>query len=241
MPSAPHSVTFHYPQRSYRPAGAWLNHFIDTSDDTHKTRGNLGLKDEQIHSLELSYKYSISGFQVSPALYYRNRSNRIMEVAYEEGNDIIWQKENAGNSKSIGAELAVFWKPVHFFDGYLAGNLYRDEIDGRIAGYDATKSLVCGDIKTSFRFYLTPDTELQLDGFYISGQLTPQGRIKSHYTVNAGLSHYFINRKLCARLSIQNIFDTLEEVTIIDTDNLQMRQERNRDPRMLWLSLSYDL
>ncbi|MCD8178197.1 MAG: TonB-dependent receptor [Tannerellaceae bacterium] len=241
MPSAPHSVTFHYLQRSYRPAGAWLNHFIDPSDDTHKTRGNSGLKDEQIHSLELSYKYSISGFQVSPALYYRNRSNRIMEVAYEEGNDIIWQKENAGNSKSIGAELAVFWKPVHFFDGYLAGNLYRDEIDGRIAGYDATKSLVCGDIKTSFRFYLTPDTELQLDGFYISGQLTPQGRIKSHYTVNAGLSHYFINRKLCARLSIQNIFDTLEEATIIDTDNLQMRQERNRDPRMLWLSLSYDL
>lgn len=83
--------------------------------------------------------------------------------------------------------------------------------------------------------------DLQIDGFYVSGQLTPQGKIKSHHTVNAALSYYFIQHKLRANLSIQNIFDSLEEITLINAPDLQVRQERNRDPRMVWLSLSYSL
>ena len=71
--------------------------------------------------------------------------------------------------------------------------------------------------------------------------VTPQGKIKGRYSVNAGLSQYFLNRKLCANLSINNIFDSLEETTIIDAPNLEMTQKRNRDARVAWLTLTYSL
>lgn len=50
-----------------------------------------------------------------------------------------------------------------------------------------------------------------------------------------------MNRKLRANLSINNIFDGLEETTIIDTDKMQMEQIRNRDARVTWLTLTYSL
>ena len=44
-----------------------------------------------------------------------------------------------------------------------------------------------------------------------------------------------------ANLSINNIFDSLEETTIIDAPNLEMTQKRNRDARVAWLTLTYSL
>ena len=86
-----------------------------------------------------------------------------------------------------------------------------------------------------------PDHKFPVDGFYVSDQLTPQGKIKHHYSVNAGLSQYLLQRKLCVNLSINNIFDSLEEVTIIDSSAMQMTQKRNRDAQVAWLTLTYAL
>lgn len=232
------SLSLSYLQRVIRPYGADLNPFIQYGDPTHLTQGNPDLKDELIHSLELSYLVTTKHFRLSPALYYRNKSNRIMEVMNEES---VWQKTNIGHSQAVGFELSANWSPVRLLNIGFSGNVYRDEIDGRTVGYDEKKSMVCGDLKGSISINITSTTELQLDGFYISDQLTPQGKIKSHSTVNAGLSQYFMNRKLRANLSINNIFDGLEEKTIIDTDKLQMEQIRNRDARVTWLTLTYSL
>ena len=40
---------------------------------------------------------------------------------------------------------------------------------------------------------------------------------------------------------LSNIFDSLEETTIIDAPNLEMTQKRNRDARVAWLTLTYRL
>lgn len=164
-----------------------------------------------------------------------------MEVATQVDDQTIWQKQNVGNSQSIGIDVAANWQPVKWMTVGLAGDLYRDEIDGRTVGYDEKKSMWCGDVKANLNFRITPTTELQLDGFFISDQLTAQGKINSRYTVNAGISQYFLDRKLCANLSVNNLFDSLEETTIIDTPDLQMTQHRNRDACVAWLTLTYSL
>lgn len=65
-----------YVQRVIRPYGSYLNVFTDRSDATHVWKGNPDLKDEMIHSVELSYSYATSAFWFSPSLYYRNKKNR---------------------------------------------------------------------------------------------------------------------------------------------------------------------
>lgn len=230
-----------YMQRAIRPYGADLNPFVNTSDATHILQGNPDLKDEFIHTVELAYRFHTPHFRLNPGLYYRQKSNRIMETVYESGKQTIWKKENIGTARTIGFELAAEWNPIRLLSIGFAGDIYRDEIDARQIGYEAKKSLVCGDVKGNILLRLTPTTELQLDGFWVSDQLTPQGKIKSHSSVNAGVSQYFLNRKLRANLSINNLFDTLEETTVIDTPALQMEQVRNRDARVAWLTLTYAL
>lgn len=232
------SLSLSYLQRVIRPYGADLSPFINYSDPTHLSQGNPDLKDEFIHSLELSYLLVTNRFRLSPAVYYRNKSNRIMEVINEES---IWQKENIGHSQALGFELSGSWNPVRILNIGFSGNVYRDEIDGRTVGYKDKKSMVCSDLKGSVSISITPTTEFQLDGFFISDQLTPQGKIKSRSSVNAGLSQYFMQRKLRANLSINNIFDGLEETTLIETSQMNMKQVRNRDARVTWLTLTYSL
>lgn len=231
-----------YVQRVIRPYGSYLNVFTDRSDATHVWKGNPDLKDEMIHSVELSYSYATSAFRFSPSLYYRNKKNRIMDKVLDEGeNGTIWTKENIGHSQTFGFELSGTWQPIRMLSLGLSGDIYRDEIDGCTIGYDRKKSMVCGDIKGSVNISITPTTELQLDGFYISDQLTPQGKIKHRSSVNAGISQYFMHRKLRANLSINNIFNGLEETTIVDTKDLQMTQVRNRDAQVTWVTLTYNL
>ncbi len=230
-----------YQQRVIRPTGAYLCSFLDNSDATHIIQGNPDLKDEFIHQVELGYQLSVPRFRLTPAVYYRNRSNRIMEVASQVEEETVWRRVNMGHSRTVGADLSGSWNPARFLTIGFSGDLYRDEIDGRTVGYGERKSLLCWDVKGNVNLRLTPTTEVQIDGFYISDQLTPQGEIGSHYSVNAGLSQYLLDRKLRLNLSVNNIFDSLEEVTVIDTPDLRMTQRRNRDPRVAWLTLTYNI
>lgn len=230
-----------YQQRVIRPTGAYLCSALNSSDATHIIQGNPDLKDEFIHNVELGYQFYATRLRLTPAIYYRNRTNRIMETTSQVNDETVWKKENIGHSQAVGADLSGSWKPVRILTVGFSGDIYQDEIDGRAIGYDEKKSLVCWDVKGNVNVSITPTTDFQVDGFYVSDQLTPQGKIKGRYSVNAGLSQYFLNRKLCANLSINNLFDSLEEITIIDAPNLEMTQKRNRDARVAWLTLTYVL
>jgi hypothetical protein len=228
-----------YIQRVNRPYGTDLNPFTDRSDATYIKQGNPDLKDEYVHAMELSYQFTMPRFRISPTLYYRNRQNRIMDMAIEQEGEMIWRKENIGKTQTTGFELSGNLNPVTPLTIGLSADIYKDEIDGRLLGYNEKKSLVCWDIKGNINWALAPSTLLQADGFYVSDQLTPQGKIKSHFALNAGLSRYLLKKKLRINLSIQNIFDSLKETTVIDTEQTQMTQVRNRDARVTWLSLTY--
>ncbi|MDF9828871.1 outer membrane beta-barrel family protein [Parabacteroides sp. PF5-6] len=239
QPDRMNRYTLAYQQRVIRPLGVELNPFIDRADATFVKQGNPDLMNEIIHSVELAYQLDGAGFRLSPALYYRYKDNRIMDVLQTIGEETVWQKQNVGSNSQFGAELSTAWTPVRFLTLSLSGHLFRDEIDGRTIGYNEKKSMTCWDVKGALNIHFTPDTELQIDGYHISDQLTPQGKIKSHATLNAGLSQYLMDRKLRLNLSVNNLFDTLKETTLIDTEALQMRQERNRDARVSWLTATY--
>lgn len=228
-----------YQQRVVRPTGAELNPFTDYSDATYVWKGNPELDNEIIHSLELGYGWGITHFRLSPALYFRHKQDRMVNVFQYVGGNGFWQKCNVGNSNQYGAELIATWFPVRWLTFHLSGNIFRDEIDGSRLGYGQKKSMSCWDVKGGVTLHITRQTDLQIDGYHISDQLTAQGRIQSRSTINAGVSHYLFDRRLRLNLSVNNILDSLEEVTVIDTSDLFMKQIRNRDARVGWLTAGY--
>ncbi len=232
-------IYVHYLQRANRPYGKQLNPYIDTSDNMHIRQGNPELKDEYIHSVESGYNWEILDFKITPVIFYRYRENRMTEFAREQEGQTIWSNRNAGHSHTVGGELSMRWRPWKWIGMGWSGTIFRDEIDGRIAGYNATQSLVCWDTKVYLQADLPSGTGLIIDGFYISDQLTPQGKIRSRGSLNAGITQSFTGSRLSFSLTIQNLFDSMEEITVVHTGATQIRQVRNRDARAAWISLSY--
>lgn len=230
-----------YQQRTNRPISLDLNPFTDRTDATYIKRGNSDLEAELIHLVELSYSLGEPSFSITPTLYFRHKTNRIMDVATQQNNEIIWTKQNLANSNTYGLEVSTNWQPLNWFIAGASADLYRDEIDGRSIGYDARKKMTCLLAKANMQIQFSPNIILQGDGFYISDQLTAQGEIKSRYSVNAGIAQYLFHRKLKASLSVTNLFDSLKETTIIETETFHQIQIRNRDARVTWLTLSYNL
>lgn len=228
-----------YTQRIDRPVSKELNPFIDRSNDLQTVQGNPALKPEIQHLGELSYTYAAATVRLVPAAYCRYRTSRIMEVAIPSGNDVVWRKENIGTTQTAGVELAAYWTPWRIFSIGASGNVYWDQINGTLLGYGDDKSMTCWDVKGLLKLALGRNAEVQVDGFYVSGQLTAQGKVEGHYAVNAGASYYLFQRKLCINLSMNDLFDSLEEVTVIDSPTIRLYQERNRDARVGWLSLTY--
>lgn len=99
-------LSLSYQQRAIRPNGSYLCSFLNNSDPTHIIQGNPGLKDEFIHNVELGYQFSVPRFRLTPAIYYRNRTNRIMEIAGQVNDETVWKKENIGHSQAVGADLS---------------------------------------------------------------------------------------------------------------------------------------
>ena len=164
-----------------------------------------------------------------------------MEEQPFQSDETIWVYENVGHSNTFVLEMAVLWTPVDIFSFGFSGNLFRDEIDGRFVGYDVKKRMACGDIKANLNLWVTPTTEIQIDGFWVSNQLTPQGKIKHRSSLNAGVAQYFLDGRLKANLSINNIYNGMKETTMVDTEGLYIKQVRNRDAQVAWLTLTYHL
>lgn len=239
----PHAgkLGLNYAQRVNRPSSAELNPFIDSSDPLFIKQGNPDLRPEYIHLIEASYTYANHFFRFVPSLYYRYRSNRMMNIALQSDNQQIWKKENWGNTQTAGFEIVTFWTIGKHLSSGISGTIFYDEIDGRNIGYGEKEGMVCWDIKGNVLFKLTSNTELQIDGYYLSDKLTAQGKIKGRYCINTGASQYFMHRKLRLNVSIQNIFDSLSESTISYILGMQINQKRNRDARIVWLMLSCHL
>ena len=230
-----------YQQRTNRPIASDLNPFIDRADITYIKQGNPNLAPEVIHLAEASYAFTNNYFSITPAIYYRHKSNRIMDIANQVNDEIRWTKQNTGNSNTWGIEISTNWKPINRLSMSASSDIYRDQIDGRTIGYDEKKEMTCLLAKALLSFQLTPNTQLQTDGYYISDQLTAQGEIQNRYSVNVGIAQYLLKKKLKASLSVNNIFDSMEETTRIQTSSFQQIQIRNRDSRVTWLTLSYNL
>lgn len=111
-----HTLQLTYQQRVIRPLGSELSSFIDNTDITHVIVGNPSLHDEYIHTLELNWQWVLSNFRMTPAIYYRNRQNRIVEIATQLEEETLWQKCNSGTSQTFGADLSLRWQPLRLLD-----------------------------------------------------------------------------------------------------------------------------
>lgn len=234
------SWTLRYQERLNRPVLNDLNPFTDTSDATYVHAGNPNLTNEKIHIAELSNTLRIKSLTINPVVFYRYRTNQIVDIATVANGSTVWHKENANDSQDAGVEVNLKWKPASLITAEASATGYHYEIDGARQGY-GIKSTNAIDAKGSLSLHLPLQFTWEIYGYYTDRQLTVQGEIAALGNVGSSLSWNGLSKHLNVALSIDNLFDSVEEKTTFNTSGTQQVIYRNRDARAGWLSVTYRL
>jgi len=234
------SWSMRYQERLNRPFLSDLNPFVDRSDATYIHQGNSDLQNELVHSAELSNTTRLKAITLNPVLFYRYRQNQLVDFAKVSNGTTVWMKENASHSQDIGLEINVAWKPYRFLTAEASATGYHYEIDGARQGY-GIKGRHSVDAKGSLMVKLPLGLVWDVYGYYTDRQLTVQGEIAALGSVGSSLSYSGCKNRLKLTLSIDNVFNSAEERTTLNTMGTQQYISRNRDARAVWFSAGYQL
>jgi len=215
-----------------------LNPSVDRSDVTYIHQGNPQLENEAAQVAELSNKLQLKTITVNPVLFYRYRKNRIVDVATIINSETVWSKQNSDHTQDVGIELNLRWRPFSCLTAEVSATGYHYQIDGTRQGW-GIKGKYSLDAKGSLKWMLPQHLCLQVDGYFTDKQLTVQGEIAPTFCFNSSLSYSY--QHVSALFSIGNLFNSIEEKTTFNTMGTQQSMCRNRDARVAWLSVSYQL
>ncbi|PYF77279.1 TonB-dependent receptor domain-containing protein [Pedobacter nutrimenti] len=160
--------------------------------------GNPGLRPQFTHTFELGYKNSFNQGSLYLAAYHKETRATITRIAtIVPGNTLIYNIfQNAGNSRTTGAEFVLDKELNPWFSLQFNGAVYRNMLDAFSivnqypvpVPYHAEKQQsTSGNLKLNALFKLKGETRIQVTPVYLAPDIIPQGKIGSRFSVDMGI------------------------------------------------------
>jgi hypothetical protein len=106
------------------------------------------------------------------------------------GEDVLIRSyTNAGNSKSLGAELNANIDAGKFAKFFIGGSLYNYTVQGDIFGYLVDNSSLNWSVKSNMNLNISKEIKFNLDFNFKSASITAQGKNDLIYLSNAALTY----------------------------------------------------
>ncbi|WP_410222451.1 TonB-dependent receptor domain-containing protein [Pedobacter sp.] len=216
--SAMSSVKLSYNRRVQRPSLAYLNPFLNESNQFSVMKGNPTLDPELSDNVELGYSTFLKGGSMINASVFYRRTNGIIEnynlVYDKDPTKILTTYENVGISDSYGFNLFGSYNPLPKWT--LMGNvgLNTYQIDNKLTH-------VKSDVFYNYNFFLRSATSfkqgwnLEFFGVATSPRRTSQGKTDGMIFYGAAVKKEILNKKGSIGLNVLNPF----------TENLHIKME----------------
>lgn len=233
-------VQVNYSRRVHRPDGDELNPFPEYQDPYNIRTGNPKLLPEIIHSIEMGYKWQNKIFSFVPGLYYRYKENGFTSVTKALSDSVLLTiSQNLSNDRSAGLELILSASTGRFFSANLSTNFFYNQINAGNLGFVGKRSIFSMSANFVSTFTLTPTTSLQISTNYRSARLTAQGKNYPSFVFNTGIRQDIFKKKASITFTASNLLNTLQQKTELDTPTLKQTAIGRRDPRIIYLGISY--
>lgn len=233
-------LQLNYSRRTNRPEGEELNPFPEYRDPLNIRVGNPHLLPEYIHSVEFGWQLRNERFSVTPSIYYRYRYNKFTSVTEIVQDSILLTTEaNLSHDQSTGLELVLNGSLGSHLDVDISTNLFNNTIDASNIGLSKGKSIVTWSGNFNLNLKMTPGTVLQVNSYYQSSRLTPQGRILPSFVLNLGVRHHLKSDKLSLIVTISDILKTRRQKIELRTLELNRDVNSTRDGRLFYTGLIY--
>lgn len=201
-------VGFSYSRRIDRPSYDALNPFVYYLDQYTYNKGNPFLNPQYTHNFELTYtlmqKYMLS-------VGYSRVNDVITEVILPDAAQKALYQTNANIAKNITyftnlnvpVQIAKWWQTNNNLNVYYLSFQAPD-----LAGSALKTGKTSFQLKSQQTFTIVSGFTAELSGSYESPLDYGTLRIKSRYSVDAGLSKAMFNKKASLKLALSDVFNT---------------------------------
>src|SRR5664279_5303587 len=149
--------------------------------------------------------------------------------------------DNLNRDYSMGGEIMG---NINFTKWLLVNTsftLYDYIISGQVLGVSIDKESInySGRLNATVKF--TPDSRLQLTGFYRGPSVSAQGDQKGMMVTNLSYRQDFMKKKLSASISVRDLFGTARMEGTSSGEGFKSTFKMAREPRVVMLTLSYKI
>ena len=244
-----------YTRRVNRPRGWQVNPFMDMADPNNIRVGNPNLRPEDIHAFELSYIKYWNAFTLTSSAYFRQvndvvqgirslvvdyNNNSANPVAGIADSSTIMQFFNLSRNRASGLELIGRAELAKGFNLTGNVNVYYTAFEGNAAYKISGRKGVNWNANLTGNFQFPKNISAQFNTHYMAPRVSPQGRTKEMFGLDAGMRYDFMKNKAAAiSLNVRDVFNTRRWAQYTETIDLIQESERRMQGRMVNLTLSY--
>lgn len=228
-------LTLSYRRSLQMPDPRDLNPFTTYVDAQNLSRGNPGLKPQQLTSWEIGTDASAAQFTASLSAFYRTSGNTVTDARGFADNLIVTSKRNGGRASSTGITGAVTWTPDAKLRLGMDGGAYRvtlrtPDLPGLFRQND-----VAGYINLRAAYSVGQDN-LSLDAHGQSAGISPLGRFGATSSVNLTWKHA-ITSTLSLTVNANDILDGGRRTATTDTSTFRQTGFDHFVARRLYVGL----
>lgn len=231
-------LNFSYGRRIGRPYYQDLNPFIFLLDKFSYFAGNPYLKPELGNKLQLSLNYK-SRFNLS--LLYNYTRDMHGEVIEQAGNIFISKTGNISRLIWGGITLSAQLKAGNWWTCNFYAELIRNNFRGMPGDARRTTGSTYGYISPNNQFLFKKGWSAELSGFYITKSQSAQFDKDDLFLVNAAVQKKIMKDKGIVKLSLRDIFSSLEpNGRILNIPNAQASYFNDADTRVFVASFTWN-
>lgn len=231
-----------YSRRINRPGGRDLDPFPNYMNQYTIRIGNPDLKPEYTDSYELSFMRKFGNSFLSFETFYRTTNDLITRIQELKEDGIIYMSaDNMNRDHSLGGELMGNINVTKWLLVNTSFSLYNYKLKGEILGKSVDRQSTNYSGRLNATVKISPDSRMQLTGFYRGPSVSAQGDQKGMIFTNLSYRQDFMKKKLSATLSIRDVLGTAKFEGTSFGDDFKSSFKMQREPRVLMLTLSYKI
>lgn len=234
-------IQLNYSRRVNRPRGWDTNPFLDVSNPYSHRRGNVNLKPEDVHAIELSYSKFFKKATFIGTTYFRKTNDLVQRLRSDpdENGVTLTIPQNLTSGTSTGLELIGRFDLVKKWNFTTNFNLYHRKVEGVPAFGTIDNEGVSYNANITNNISLPRNISLQFRADYRSKEVLAQGTFRAMYGFDAGAKMDLMNRSASLSFNIRNLFGTRKFQMESATNTANINFGRFMSPNMASLTFSY--
>jgi outer membrane receptor protein involved in Fe transport len=200
-----------YSKRINRPGINQLNPYLQFIDEKNQRSGNVDLKPEYVHSVELSLLKRFLFTFVSADIFYRQTEDKISPVWLVGSDDILLLTyQNVEQDFSYGTEIMAGGQLTDWWRINLSTSIYRYNINGDISGEEVNYSSNSWNARFGSTFNIKKtNTSFQFNVLYNSEVASSQGSRQGFFATMIGVKQQLLENKLDLSAQVRDVFSTI--------------------------------